>query len=278
MKKNLSIIKSILLIPFANLFFSCMDDNSQDIYPNDQYKISLSFQYKVKKEYLLFDTLIYTTSIGNQYMIDDLQYFISNIKVHIAKGKWVDAGSTFKIRYIDAKTDLSKDWQMSLQEDPIKADSISFIFGIDEDNNISYHFSDPPERDMFWPEILGGGYHYMKMNMKWKNSAAEELMPFMFHLGIGQMYTGNNVNTDSIIGYIQNYFTVKLPLKKSLKYENLSSDWMITMYIDKWFDGPSSFNFAKYPMGIMQNQEGMFEACRNGREAFSIEERLNIKK
>ena len=33
----------------------------------------------------------------------------------------------------------------------------------------------------------------------------------MFHIGIGQVYAGNSMNPDSIIGFVQNYFKVSLP-------------------------------------------------------------------
>jgi hypothetical protein len=42
------------------------------------------------------------------------------------------------------------------------------------------------------------------------------------------------------------------------------------MNVDKWFDGNNAFDFAAYPNGIMQNEAGMFKACQNGKQAFSI--------
>jgi hypothetical protein len=42
------------------------------------------------------------------------------------------------------------------------------------------------------------------------------------------------------------------------------------MNIEKWFDGVNTFDFKNYPKGIMQNQEGMFRGCQNGKNAFSL--------
>ena len=55
---------------------------------------------------------------------------------------------------------------------------------------------------MFWPEMLGGGYHYMKMNMIWSDTSA--LNPFNMHLGIGQIYSSLEPNVDSITGFVPN--------------------------------------------------------------------------
>ena len=109
------------------------------------------------------------------------------------------------------------------------------------------------------------------MNLKWKNPSMNDLMPFMFHLGIGQVYKGNVTDPDSIIGYVPNYFTVRLPFYHKMKEGEVKNSWMIMMNIEKWFDGFYTFDFTDYPKGIMQNQEGMFTAAKNGRNAFSFE-------
>jgi hypothetical protein len=218
---------------------------------------------------LLFDTMIYKTSVGNQYLIDDLQYFISGFQLHKAKDKWLQIGSDKGIHYIDAQDKSTFLWKVTDGIPPGIYDSVSLIFGLDAADNISFRFPDPPERDMFWPEILGGGYHYMKMDLKWKNNSMTNPMPFMFHLGIGQMYQGDSTNTDSIIGYIQNYFTVKSASPFVID-ENKITQISFIMNIEKWFDSQNAFDFSDYPMGIMQNQLGMYRACLNGRNAFVI--------
>ena len=215
--------------------------------------------------------MIYETSVGNQYMVTDIQYFISCIRVHQVGGKWMDVNPDHEVHYVDLRLVDTWTWVLKKNFRNITIDSISFVFGLDSENNYSYRFPDPPERDMFWPEILGGGYHYMKLNMKWKNPEMTEVQPFMFHLGIGQVYKGNVVNVDSIIGYVPNYFTVSLPLLPMMKNSESETSWIIAMNIEKWFDGSYAFDFAYYPMGIMQNQEGMFKATGNGRNAFDFE-------
>lgn len=270
MKSKKYLIHLFIFFFIGWVISSCVKDNSPYISPVKQdVHANISFMHYADGAPLKFDTLIYVTSTGNKYMINDLQYFVSCIRLHQKGGKWIDINPDHENHYIDARVPDTWQWVLTMTAQEGAMDSISFIFGLDSENNISYRFPDPPERDMFWPQILGGGYHYMKMNLKWENNNIPELRPFMFHLGIGQMYSGVTHDPDSIIGFIQNYFTVKLPLEMNLVNVSTSYQlWIIKMNIDKWFEGEVVFNFSDYPMGIMQNQEGMFMACRNGRNAF----------
>jgi hypothetical protein len=211
----------------------------------------------------------YITTLGNQYMVADLQYFLSGVSLHQLSGIWQNVTVDPEIHYFDARIPASLKWLLIQQFQEGAYDSLRFIFGINEKENVTGLFTDPPERDMFWPVILGGGYHYMKMNLKWKNAGMTEAMPFMFHIGIGQMYTGNTANTDSIIGFIQNYFRVTLPVSMKIEYHKTTTVGM-AMNINKWFDSESAFDFAEYPMGIMQDQGGMYKACQNGKHVFSV--------
>jgi hypothetical protein len=213
--------------------------------------------------------MIYQTSLGNSYKVADLQYFISRVSLHPVKGKWQDILTDDGIHYTDARNNYSCSWWLNDRFPAGSCDSVAFTFGLDERQNISSRFPDPPQRDMFWPDVLGGGYHYMKMNLTWKNGSMAQPLPFMFHLGIGQVYASNNVNTDSIVGFVQNYFRVSLPCKLDLSaggYHQVN----LQMNVDRWFDGQNAFDFSAYPTGIMQDQEGMYRARQNGRSAFSV--------
>jgi hypothetical protein len=269
--KQVSIFPVIFFI-CGLVLSSCVKENSPYIsQPEKNLNITITFMHLVDGGPLKFDSLIYKTSSGNHYMINDLQYFVSCIRLHQEGGKWFDPDQGKDIHYVDARVPGTSQWALKATVNEAALDSISFVFGLDSKNNISYRFPDPPERDMSWPEVLGGGYHYMKMNMKWEKPGIPGQQPFMFHVGIGQMYAGNTIDPDSIIGYIPNYFTVSLPFKYPFQPGISQPAWRIIMNIEKWFDGRYAFDFADYPKGIMQNQEGMFKATSNGKDAFDIE-------
>ena len=145
-------------------------------------------------------------------------------------------------------------------------DGISFTFGINEEKNQSLMFTDLPESLMFWPEYLGGGYHYMKINGKWLDTNNLE-RPFNFHLGIGQEY--DPVSGD-ITSFIQNYFSVDIPSSSFMVYPGEVTTIDIVMHVDRWFKGPNTYDHNYWGGDIMQKQEAMKMACENGQDVFEI--------
>ncbi len=231
-------------------------------------QVKISFSHTVNGVPLVKDSMLYINSRGQHYMVNDLQYFISGLEFHQCNAGWKKITTDAGIHYADIRIPGSETWELKDFLSAACYDSIRFIFGLTATDNLSNRFPDPPERDMFWPEMLGGGYHYMKMNLKWKNETMPQQMPFMFHLGIGQAYAGGIVNPDSVIGFIHNQFTLQLPCE-FIPAPGKNGLIDLNMSVEKWFDGAASFDFSAYPMGIMQNQEGMFKAIQNGKKAFS---------
>ena len=217
---------------------------------------------------LALDSLGWTDSFGNIFEINELQYFISDIRLHLHDGGAYQIGSQDGIHYVDARIPESLQWHPVDRIPPATYDSVTFTFGLNAVKNQSNRFHDQPERDMFWPEVLGGGYHYMKLNSRWRNDTILELQPFMMHLGIGQIY--DPVQPDSIVAYVQNYFSVRLENTFFTIGAGQLKTLVLTMHLDRWFNGPPNpLNLASLPQGIMQNQPLMHQVCQNGRGAFS---------
>ncbi len=264
----MTLTRSLILLSFCLILLmaSCRKDDPPGNIDNPQ--ITLIFHNVVGTSGLQLDTLIYFNAAGNRYKVTDLQYFISDIELLGTNGR-VPVISSGGIHYVDARIPETCTWQ---PPDTIPAghyDSISFIFGINAEKNISNRFPNPPERDMAWPDILGGGYHYMKLNMMWRNDTMPNPMPFMFHLGIGQVYEGSTPDPDSIVSFVQNWFRVTLPVSFTME-TGQKKEIILEMDLDKWFGAAEIFDFAQYPMMIMQNQAAMAKACKNGRHAFRI--------
>lgn len=239
-------------------------------------KIEFNFTQYNQNLPLKYDTMIYTNEAENQYQVSEIQYFISDVKFYRSDGTFQLISQDEDIHYVDTDIPETQLWQVT---DPVKAgnyDKISFIFGISEEKNQSNMFVNPPERDMFWPEALGGGYHYMKLNGKWL-AANDEIKPFNFHLGIGQTYAGGVINVDSITGFVQNYFEVDLPNSGFSIKNGDTLRFEIRMNVENWFRNPHIYDHNYWGGMIMQNEEAMKTACENGKEdVFSFQELLNI--
>lgn len=255
-------------------------------------KIQLSVFYEVEGQELITDSLMYFNEAGNNYLITEIQWFISDVKLETADGTEMSfAGSEDNIFYLD--TDLPE--TKLIESENIAENRFSkiiFTFGFDEANNISNRFTNPPESFMFWPEYLGGGYHYMKLNGKWVNED-NLLEPFNFHLGIGQEYNEENKITDSIFrfgkssnyshceGYtpllnlkdvtefIHNYFIVEIPVDFEVNQDEIT-ELELVMQVEKWFKEPNVYDHNYWGGAIMQNQNAMAAACENGKNVFII--------
>ena len=244
--------------------FGCKKDHQE--------KGNITFHFKELADYypLVPDTMKYINEAGNEYLITEVQYFISKLVIHYQGGLNYSVTQDGGIHYIDSDLPETHTWEILENVPAGRIDSISFIFGMDESDNISARFPDPPESNMWWPEELGGGYHYMKLNGKWLDTN-NQILPFNFHLGIGQTYGTNG----QVTGFIQNYFRVNcflslyssfIALVKADEMNHLS----INMNIESWFKTPHTWNFNYWGGMIMQNQEAMKTACENGYDVLII--------
>jgi hypothetical protein len=261
MKKIAAYSIAILLL---GTLFACKDEKPE---PG---KITLRFTEMVDTAFLDFDTVKYENEAGNQYMVTEVQYFLSNLKLCYREGGTYEIKDNHGIHYVDTDIPGTKLWAITDEVPSGYVDSIVFTFGLDEETNKSGLFLNPPESNMFWPEELGGGYHYMKLNGKWLDPD-HELNPFNFHLGIGQNY---DINWQ-VTGFVQNYFKVSvyLPVYSSFIIAVNPGDTTaltLSMNINSWFTTPHTWDFNVMGGMMMQSQEAMKAACENGSDVFSV--------
>jgi hypothetical protein len=271
--RNLTIIIITLLATATILNFSACDyghDPQPDYRPS---RLMLSFEHLNNGAPLQYDTMRYVNAAGNPYLVNEIQYFISDVTLHYNDGSSQLLDGWQDIHYVD--TDLPETHYYNPPDTlkPGHVDKITFTFGINEAKNQSLKFVNPPERDMFWPEYMGGGYHYLKLNGKWLATDGV-VKPFNFHLGIGQIYSGGGSNPDSIVGFIQNYFEVTLPASSFDIEQGKAVQGVIKMNIENWFQHPHTYDHNAWGGDIMQRQAAMQLGCENGKEdVFSF--RLN---
>lgn len=261
-------LKTLFLILLMNYLTACKKDDKTTP-PSPSGKIIFSINHQVNGEPLTENDLIYTNAAGNEYLITEVKYFISDITFYRNNGSIKVIQDWKDIFYVDENIPETKTIRFFDQIPAGTYDSISFIFGISELKNKSYMFVNPPEVDMFWPEVLGGGYHYMMINGKWKDTTGF-IQPFNFHLGIGQLYHGNTTNVDSIYAFVQNYFTVHLPGSSFTLNNQDTLTFLLSMNIENWFNNPHVYDHNHWGGAIMQNQPGMQMVKDNGWDVFSI--------
>lgn len=229
--------------------------------------ISFSFTHLVDGLALQKDNMKYVNAAGNPYEINQVMYFISDVTLHKSDGTKKLISDWKDIHYVDIDIPETLRWDV-YDDIPAGAyDSVSFVFGITGEKNKSFMFVNPPEVNMMWPDVLGGGYHYMMINGSWKDNA-NVIKSFAFHLGIGQLYKSNVIEVDSIYAFVQNYFNVKLPNSAFTVEANKTRQIEIIMNIDSWFKTPHVYDHNFWGGAIMQNQAAMQMVKKNGFDVF----------
>jgi hypothetical protein len=263
---------NVLLFSFAGIFIfaTCKKPKPDE----EEYgKIQIKFLHQWDGEDMVYDTLMYVNAAGNELMVNEIQYFVSDVTLVSSESGTKTIKDWIDIYYVDIDIPSTLTWSV-FDKIPVGTyEQMQFVFGISEEKNIPYMFVNPPERDMFWPFFLGGpngGYHYLKLNGKWKRQQDNLITPFDFHLGVGQIYAGGVVSVDSITGYVQNYFTVNLPLANITVEDNKTTVIELVMNVDEWFTNPNDFDLDYWGGNIMQNQDAMAAGSENGNHAFQI--------
>lgn len=255
---------TFVLISIALLFAACKKDPDQVV--DEMGYVKFTFDHRVDGNLIKWDTMCYTNAAGNEYSVYEIQYFISRVQFH-KKGVVKEIAGFY--HYIDNQIPQTLSW---IPEEKIAVgdyDSISFTFGFNQVDNNTINFVNAPEAFMFWPTDLGGGYHYMKMNGKWKDTNNVSV-GFGVHLGTGQLYHGNSTETDSIYAFVDNSFKVCIPASSFTIKNGITTTINMHMNIEEWFKNPINYNHNQYGGGIMQNQEAMGKISQNGKDVFSV--------
>jgi hypothetical protein len=254
MKRKYSHYSVFIALLFTVILFvnSCKKDDETVSYS----KINLKAEYKVDGNPLVLNVMNYINEAGNHYGVTEIQWFISDLTLYKKGQAPFNIIKTGFYHYFDTGVPTTQTWEIT-DDIPVGAyDSISFIFGFTPEQNISFMINNPPASAMWWPDNLGGGYHYMKLNGFWKDTI-DFKRAFNFHMGIGRIING----TDTIFEH--NYFKVTFNTPIELLADK-KKEITIAMNIDEWFKNPHTWDFNYWGPAIMENEKAMRTAKENG--------------
>jgi len=238
----MNISKAILLLSI--LLTSCSKEPS---------KINLDFNHQVDGESLNLYSLNYQNAYGNNYNVQLLRYIVTNIELVDADDSRVELDD---FHYVDLEdlTSLSLEKEILIPCGDYK--SIDFTFGLNEAMNISNsHLSEAVHGAMAWPDQMGGGYHYMRIEGAY--IAADESQHFYL------THTGATAGVPRHLNY-------SIPINLNAE-PDVSNRITLNMNINKWYDSPNIYNFEEYDSGIMGNPEAQQIIHENGTDVFSVE-------
>lgn len=208
--------------------------------------LAINLGYHVEGEQLLFDSLIYTNAAGNIYSVTKVHYYLSRFRFY--NGGEVKYSSD-TIVYVDAAQATNF---MFRNLPATMYDSVSFHIGLDEAQNISNSLPATAENiNMAWPDVMGGGYHFLKLEGHWVDTTGK--LGYAMHIG-------------------KNGFLVKSGVKKNITVQGgKTSDIKLMMNINEWFNNPHTYNLATDGVYSMGNAPLMKRLSENGGDVFTIE-------
>ena len=206
--------------------------------------LNIHFTHTVNGNQLILNSMMYTNAANENYSVQTVRYLISNITLHTD-----DGSSTIldNMHYVDISIDSTTTLKITEITD-LNYSSISFTVGLDSANNKTNLFLNESFFPSFaWPEILGGGYHYMQLEGDFNT--------------LFQGYATHTGGTDGI----DYSFEKKFPLSPRLQNENTIS---INMEINNWYSNPNIINLSD---AIMANSSIQAQLKINGEtDVFSL--------
>ena len=215
------------------------------------------FDHAVDGQVLGFDDLRYRNAAGNDYSVTNLFYYVSNIALHGAGGSVI---SDSTVHYRDGRVASTRDWLLDDVPSGSYA-SVSFTFGLDERWNRAGALPTTQESlNMQWSPLLGGGYHYMKLEGFFSTGGGARMGYFT--------HTGRIQDPGDPVAH-PHFFTVTLPLGPLSVHQD-SWDVQIVMNLNGWYATPNLLNFDIFGPSIMDNLGLQQQLQENGPHAFSI--------
>ena len=182
--------------------------------------------------------LPYENSASEKYNVQRLQYVISDISLHSNQDNLLLKDVHF-INLEDLSTlhiDIGK-------LENAEYTSISFTMGLTNAKNQNNAFLNEYWHTlMIWPEIMGGGYHYMKLEGDFDTIT----QGYATHTGALQM-----MNDPMRMDYS---FNTNIPITLNVD-DNLGDVSInINMEVNNWYRNPNIYNLSSAIMGDMSKQ------------------------
>jgi hypothetical protein len=242
---KLRLMGSGLLLLVAVLFFhSCV---KSDI-PPDFSKAKFTVKINCGGNAVLWDSLHCVNAAGNVYSLQTLHFYISNIQLKTKEGKVYNSNKEF---YIDPSQDSKNFFQL----DSIPAGNYSemqFYIGLSPTQNISNALPNTTDNvNMAWPMMMGGGYHFMKMEGHFIDSSNVKL-GYAIHLG-------------------KNENLVKTKVNCHLHQLYWNHEYSLWFDINEVFANPYLYNLDIEPAYTMSDSLAMEKIKNNMSDAFRVE-------
>ena len=202
-----------------------------------------------------FNLFNYVNANDDTLSISKLKYLISGIRLYKSNGDSIVIDGH---QLVDLSDNSSLIYAPTTATDiPFGSyTGISFIFGLDSVNNISNAYADLNSASWNWPTNIGGGYHFMQMEGKYRELGVDS--SYAYHMGTAY---------DMMMSMPeQNYFKVDLGPITLVNNATIQ----IKMDISEWYKNPSNWDLNFYHSNLMMDYTAQKLMNTIGKDVFSL--------
>lgn len=229
-----------LFLLLACLFLGCKKNT------NNKVDLSLQVSHHVNQAPLYFDTMHYTNQAGYLYEITKLQYYLCGFVFTMQNGTDYTSNEVY---YVDARIPATGRLQFKNFPEG-NCVGIDFYIGVDTAQNKTDSLPiNINNINMAWPDAMGGGYHFLKLEGNFTDSTHR--FGFAMHLG-------------------KNQFLVPVHLSAPVISETGNEKLLtIRMNVNEWFSQPYNYDFVTDGSYSMSNDSAMYKLAANGTDVFN---------
>lgn len=238
--------KFLVIIPLVFLGLILISSCKKTEVPPRFSSLIFEINHNVDGESVSLDPFQFSNDAGNLYTITDYKYYLSNIQFISNNGEiYTDPA----IHLVDIKKNGSCSFLLD-SIPPGTYTTLSFDLGLDSIINVSNGLLNSIDNiNMAWPDMLGGGYHFLKFE--------------------GKTWINNSINGFAIhLGKNPNKIHFSFPIHKKMIYWN--EKLVLHHNINEWFKNPLSYNFELHELYTMDNDSVMQVIKNNGKDVFSF--------
>lgn len=252
-------MKKLMAVSFFMITLMACQSNDQAI--KSEATISFNFSHNWDGTIVTntdFNNIQYTNANGDILSIERLRYLISKITFYKSNGEEIVLDGYNLV-------DVTNGTQLSFSSNALvptgNYSNVSFLFGFDNEDNISGAYPDLNSASWNVPEMLGGGYHFMQLEGKFINDQSEEI-GYAYHA----IRAVDNSNPDNLI-FQDTFIEVHLG---SVMISNDTS-FNVEMNVAEWFKNPNTWDLNVLYNSLMPNFNAQVMMYENGQNAFSLE-------
>ncbi|RSK41746.1 MbnP family protein [Mangrovimonas spongiae] len=251
--------KIALILILGMLTFSCTEDNDDKLGSNN-INVTPTFTFTQNWD----DTAIspsdientqYTNANGEVLTITRLRYLLSHFELLDENGNTTPLQGYQLIDLSDAET---YNFIPTSAVTPGNY-TLKFVYGFNEADNIDGAYTDLNSASWNWPEMLGGGYHFLQFDGQY-NVNTTTPMPFNYHNGMAMVSEDN---------FEQNFvafeFPTEIPISETTTIE-------IQFNLAELFKNPNLWDLNTYNTSLMPNYEAQKMMQENIASAFTLGE------